>query len=172
VFSLTISYLFTTSFRNMPTIAIFVLAILPLAVSAAPVLQNITITVPEGTSNNGDPHLLCIPARSWDMLVFIATNYIAHSATVKALPGEPAIPTFLTVLLALLFPVTGVIRGLDAIFQAAVFQKTPLDTAVRAGAVCEVVRTSFWRPETGDLVKNIVISPSVEVPAAAGPAYP
>ena len=78
-----------------------------------------------------------------------------HSATVKELPGQPLIPTFLDLVFALLFPVSGVIRGLNEIFQAAAFQNTPLEIAVRAGAVCEVVRTTYWRPETGDVVKNM-----------------
>jgi hypothetical protein len=152
----------------MSTITPFIFAILPLVAITAPVLQNITILVPEGTSNHGDPHILCVPIHSWGIAVFFATNYIAHSATVKGLPGQPILPTILDIVFALLFPVSGLIRGLNAIFQAAVFQKTALETAVQAGAVCEIVRTTFWRPMSGDVIKDMQITRPLDVSPASG----
>lgn len=150
----------------------FYFALYPLGAIAAPVLQNITITAPKGTSDHGDPHILCTPIRQIDIASFFLANYVAHAATVKALPGQPIVPAFLDLLFALFFPVSGVIRGLKAIYRAATFReiflrKTPLETAVRAGAVCEVVRTKFWRPNDGDIVRDMKIVTPIDVPLDA-----
>ncbi|MCJ1456494.1 hypothetical protein MMC28_006855 [Mycoblastus sanguinarius] len=123
------------------------------APTTSPSTQNITITVPQGTQSHGDPHLLCTPSRWTDVATFFLANFVSHAATVKSLPGEPALSQFWTLIFALVFPASGVVRGLSAIYQRAVFADTPLQTAARAQALCVVVRTPWWKPQTGDVVE-------------------
>ena len=113
--------------------------------------QNITVTVPEGTQSHGNPNLLCTPARWTDIAVFFLANYVAHAATIKSVPGEPALITLRVLVSALCLPVSGVMRGVKAIKQRAVFSSTPLETAAKAGALCVVVRTPEWTPQNGDV---------------------
>lgn len=126
---------------------------MPLVTVAAPVLQNITISVPKGTSNHGNPHLLCTPTQAIDVASFFLVNYLAHAATVSASPGQLPIPAVVNIIFAFVFPVSGVIRGLRGIYQATIFEKDPLKAALQAGAVCEVVRTKDWQPKPGDRVR-------------------
>jgi hypothetical protein len=104
-------------------------------------MQTMIIIAPAGTGNHGDDHLLCTPSRWTDIFVFFFANYVAHAATVKSIPGEPALLAIWALLCALLFPVSGVMRGVDAILQHAVTARTPLEAASKAGALCMVVRT-------------------------------
>src|SRR5438552_7345985 len=87
---------------------------------AHPALKNVTIIAPDGTNDQGDPHLLCIPTKWSDILVFFLGNLVA---TVKTLPGEPTLHLLFYQIFALLFPTSGVIRGLNAIYQRAIFSK-------------------------------------------------
>jgi hypothetical protein len=104
---------------------------------------NITISVPAGTSDHGDPKLLCIPTKWLDILIFFLANYIAHAVTVKALPGERTGDLAFAVFLAIAFPFSGVTRGLEASIRHASFYRNAddLQTAARAGALCMVVRS-------------------------------
>lgn len=120
----------------------------------SPSLHNITITAPNGTSNHGDPHLLCTPSAWTDIAIFFLANFVSHAATVKSIPGEPMIATWLTLLGALVLPLSGVLRGLNAIYSCAVFGTTPLETAAKAGALCMVVRNDNWKPKSGDRIQN------------------
>ena len=113
--------------------------------------HNITITVPEGTQSHGNPNLLCTPTRWTDIAVFFFANYVAHAATIKSIPGMPALGTLRVLLTALCLPVSGVTRGVKAIRQRAIFSSTPLETAAKAGALCIVVRTAEWMPQRGDM---------------------
>lgn len=58
-----------------------------------------------------------------------------------------------SIICSLLFPVSGVKRGVNAIYQRAIFAKTPLETAAKAGALCMVVRSLDWRPERDDVIR-------------------
>ena len=113
--------------------------------------QNITVTVPEGTQSHGNPNLLCTPTRWTDVAIFFLANYVAHAATTKSLPGEPALATLRVLVLALCLPLSGVLRGCRAIGQRAAFSQTPLESAARARALCIVVRTIGWVPQRGDV---------------------
>jgi hypothetical protein len=84
-----------------------------------PPTVNITITVPEGTSNHGDPNLLCTPIKWTDVVVFYGVNYLAHAVTVKSIPGEQAWSTIQAIICALIYPYSGVLRGIEAIFRHA-----------------------------------------------------
>ncbi len=63
----------------------------------------------------------------------------------------------LSMLLALILPTSGVIRGLDAIRRHAMIGGSPLQKAKKAGALCEVVRTKDWKPQPGpgDVVQRV-----------------
>ncbi|KAF7367615.1 hypothetical protein MSAN_00825000 [Mycena sanguinolenta] len=111
---------------------------------------NITIPVPEGTSDHGDPSILCTPTNWTNILSFFFGNYIAHAATTLASPGEELFEYALTIVTALLFPSAGVERGLDAIFRRAKFAKDDLTRAARAGALCIVIRTDDWKPDPAE----------------------
>ena len=117
-------------------------------------MQNMTITVPIGTQNHGNPKLLCAPARWTDVAIFFLANFVAHAATVKTTPGQPALQSLADLIFALLFPVFGIQRGLRAIQQCAVLAETPLEKAHRAGALCMVIRGPAWKPRDGDEVKT------------------
>src|SRR5512140_2053324 len=70
-------------------------------------MENITITVPVGTQNHSDPHLLCVPAGVDDVLKFFIVNYIAHAFTVIMPPGATTFERAVIVLMALFLPATG-----------------------------------------------------------------
>ena len=121
--------------------------------SASASAQNDTLIVPNGTHNQGNPKLLCTPTQWNDIAAFFLANFVTHAATVKSVPGESAIASFWRVVFALLFPASGIITALSAIYHGAVFADTPLQTATRARALCMVVRTAEWKPRDGDVVE-------------------
>ena len=122
--------------------------------TAPPPTETITITVPKGTRLKGtDPQILCTPSKWTDVATFLLANYVAHAVTVKSLPGESTSSVLRNVVCSLLFPIWGVNRGANAIYQRAIFAKTPLEAAAKAGALCMVVRTPEWKPEHGDVVR-------------------
>ena len=140
---------------------LFAVAFLCAAVGGLPIADqniNMTISVPTGTSDHGDPNLLCTPIKWLDILIFFLGNYIAHAATVKALPGEKAIDVTFAVFLAISFPFSGVARGLEAIVRCAVlyYPANDLRTAVRAGALCIVIRDENWKPDDPWVIDNSV----------------
>ncbi len=127
--------------------------------------ETITIVVPNGTRIQGSNlQLLCTPSSWIDVAKFLLVNYAAHSATVKSLPGEVFLSTLKNMMLALFFPVSGVRRGVNAIFQRAVCYDTPLKKAARARALCMVIRAPDWKPEPGDIVEITDIFDAKETP--------
>lgn len=103
------------------------------AVSGLPATHpniNITISVPEGTSDYGNPNLLYTPIKWLDILVYFFANYLAHATTVKAFPGESTVDLAFAVFLAIMFPFSGVARGLEAIVRHVSF-------SWRDGHVCD-----------------------------------
>ena len=129
----------------------------------------LNITVPQGSSTHGNPHLLCTPPTSLNIIVFFLANYFAHAATVLTRPGASAVEQFAVILLALLFPGSGIIRACHIIhtflftplfrtllrlFKRPIQKEDARDcvqdeltTAARAGALCTLVRTEKWRPQ-------------------------
>ena len=130
-------------------------------VSSAPAAsspsQNSTIPAPEGTTNHGNPNLLCTRSTWSNVAMFFLANYVAHSATVKIDPGQPVLRGFWYMLVALLVPTFGAYKGLDAIRRCAIFGGSPLQKAKKAGALCEVVRTGEWKgqPGLGGLLQGV-----------------
>jgi hypothetical protein len=123
------------------------------------VLNN--ITVPDGTVYKPKYSLLCLAAKPSDVFIFFAANYLAHAATVKSFPGENSTENIKSLLFALLFPSSGIVRGLDAIFRHAMLTKHPLQRAARAGALCMVVRSNEWTPFRGCVIKDYSIMDGV-----------
>ncbi|KAI9781970.1 MAG: hypothetical protein M1839_005563 [Geoglossum umbratile] len=111
--------------------------------------NNSTIVVPPKASNHGDPNLLCLPAAWTDIVVFLLGNYVAHAATIKTLPGESPIGVMIAAVAALLFPMAGAVRGLDAIMSFAILGANDLEKAARAQALCMVKKTEGSSRPTG-----------------------
>jgi len=103
--------------------------------------MNFTILVPNGTTNHGNPNLLCTPPKWYDFLIFYFANYLAHAATIVTLPGQGALETSAAVIAALFIPTSGVMRATKVIIRrAGLVKNDPLRRAARAGALCMVVK--------------------------------
>ena len=127
-------------------------------------LKNITIPLPEGTSDHGDPGLICTPTKWTDLFTFFLGNFATHVATIKFLPGERNIDMLPTLALSLLFPAFGVFRGIMNILTAPISAKKqgPHQMAVRARALCMVVRGPNWKPIPGDEVQDVILQYRIE----------
>lgn len=99
-------------------------------------------------TNHGDRDLLCSPSTRGDVAIFTLANYVAHAATVNTQPGEQALEVLILMVHALLCATLGVARGLRAIYQAAIYAGTNLETAQKADALYAVVRTREWQPHS------------------------
>lgn len=121
---------------------------------------NLTIQVPPGATQHNNPYTLCIRGPPWKstfyVITFFAANYISHAATVKSSPGEGPIITVCNIILALCFPMFGLLRALNSIARGARFGGSELKNACRAGALCMVVRGSDWMPDTGQVIEAVV----------------
>jgi hypothetical protein len=131
-----------------------------------PETQNITLTVPFGTTilNHSDPHLICRPSRWTDIAAFYLGNYIAHVATVRSTPGELLPSLVWTLYSVLIAPTVGVARGIDAIRSFTVYhilKGDHLRAAARAGALCMVVRDMDWEPAARHthVLSHCILSP-------------
>ncbi|KAH6677092.1 hypothetical protein B0J14DRAFT_583468 [Halenospora varia] len=132
-------------------------------------LVSINITVPNGTTTHGNPHLICPPATWVNIFVFFLGNYFAHAGTVTTRPGASMMEGVSVIVLALLFPATGLYRGCTMIYNAISCDSLPkftrwifhlrdieeensiqkeLRTAARAGALCTLRRTKRWLPRS------------------------
>ena len=136
-----------------------------LGVAAGRPTQNITIEVPNGTTTHGDS--FCIPPTWVDIASFLLFDYIAHGATVVSYPGEPWYFTVIIVLVTIFSPKIGVKRAFNLIIRhprRSITAKDDLEVAVRSGALCMLVRSSTWKPQKGDYIKNarIEAKPSLQ----------
>jgi hypothetical protein len=144
------------------------------AVNVAALPTNTTKTASSRAPNDGGPNLLCVPTRWTDIASFFIGNYFAHAATVKLHPGESALSAILALISALLLPTSGIIRGLNGVLRNASFRKrgfcraisrgSDYQTAAAAGALCMVVRTKFWRPQTGDEILDVILRGKCSMP--------
>lgn len=127
------------------------------SVVTANILRNITLNLPEGTSDHGIPGLLCTPT-TWKYVVsFYLFNYITHAATVLRRPGERSIDIAITVIWSLIFPTIGLHRGVEAFLSGAMLSRCNLTRAARSGALCMLVRSPDWRPMEGEEIPNAVL---------------
>ncbi|KAI9687420.1 MAG: hypothetical protein M1820_010457 [Bogoriella megaspora] len=103
--------------------------------------MNLTISVPGGTTNHGNPQLLCFPAAWTDIVTFLVTNYFAHAASVLPEPGAAPRRTVALIFAALILPISGVSRAVSAIWRHAAFEsKNPVKRAARSRALGMVMR--------------------------------
>jgi len=110
--------------------------------------MNFTITVPPGTTNHGNPRLLCIPPKWYNYVVFYFTNYFAHAATIITFLRQGFTETFITMLLALLLPSNAVRRASENILRCArIYRKDPLKQAAHVGGLCMVVKEAKMNPQ-------------------------
>jgi hypothetical protein len=131
--------------------------------------MNMTVLVPEGSRNYGDPGLLCIP-NTWNLITaFYFANYVAHAFTIKTLPGEKLPSKIVIFIIALFFPFFGISRGLEAALRCARRPIRRLKTqlgranddgdneeilmAVRSKALCYIERNNAFIPKM--LERNI-----------------
>ncbi|KUJ21861.1 uncharacterized protein LY89DRAFT_778229 [Mollisia scopiformis] len=114
--------------------------------------MNFTLVVPNGTTNHGNPHLLCTPPKWYDVALFYFANYFAHAATVVSYPGQGTLETALAVVKALLLPGTGVFPAAETTLRhPALIRGDALAQANRARALCMVVKS---RPRRLCFVNN------------------
>lgn len=124
---------------------------------------NITVTVPAGSSNHGLSSYVCVPTKWYDVIVFFGANFFAHAATIRTLPGERPKEVAFTVILALLFPFSGISRGVEAIVRHASWPPcSGLRCAARAGALCIVTRTWLWGPVRNTVLKGLIFPNTLE----------
>jgi hypothetical protein len=106
---------------------------------------NFTVTVPVGTTNHGDPHLVCTPPKWHDYIVFFSLNYFIHAATIPSLPGQTPFETLFNVVNALFVPAYGIMRALRRlILRPVLLRKHPLDCAGASGALAMVVKKTVF----------------------------
>ena len=147
--------------RAVLHITVLILCFLGAARSRPLNTQNITIEVPNGTTNHGDPNSFCTPATSWNIGSYMLLNYVAHGATVVSYPGESWRDRLLSIVSAIVFPVLGVIRAFNFIFRCPILSKgNDLKVAARSGALCMLVRSKKWKPQPGDDITNALINNS------------
>ncbi|KIW94732.1 uncharacterized protein Z519_04709 [Cladophialophora bantiana CBS 173.52] len=130
------------------------LSLIPISIAAEPTAQSTNATLPNGISNHGDPNLLCTSTKWSDVAFFFIGNYAAHAGTVVSLPGESTMDFVVTVLLALVFPSSGALRGFRFI-RNSTMTRDPLHVALKAGALCMVVRAPNWSPKSGDCLHTL-----------------
>ena len=112
-----------------------------------------------GLGPDSSTNFRCTPATPWESFLFFVTNYFAHCLTIKTLPAETPWSIGHRYIQALFFPVAGVHRALDSIMRHARFtSKDELQQALRAGALCMVVRNKNWLPKDGDKMPTYSIS--------------
>jgi hypothetical protein len=117
-------------------------------------------------SQQNGSNLCCRPAKWTDILVFYIGNYLAHAVTTRSLPGESVLGAAFAILAALMFPMSGAIRGIRAISSGAIFADTELQIAARAGALCmvgkapsNVNREGWSRISIFDLAETLTSAP-------------
>jgi hypothetical protein len=117
-------------------------------------LVPLNITVPDGTTNHGNPQLICTPATALNIVVFFVGNYFTHAGTVTTRPGASSAEQFLVTFAALLFPGSGLVRGcaicLRFLSPKSLWERVraAFKIAARAGALCILIRTQKWRPQS------------------------
>ena len=86
--------------------------------------------------------------------IFIV-NCFAHVTTVKSLPGQKFYHSIGDAVFALFFPFSGIHRALEAFACGSSPKNSTLQKAVRARAVCIVIRSYDWDPARCRLLENI-----------------
>ena len=82
---------------------------------------------------------------TWEVLKFLATNYLAHAFTVNTAPGYGGFYSLLFSVYSLAFPYIGLVTACRSLELVPVLKRDPLQRAARAGALCMVARTKYWK---------------------------
>ena len=119
--------------------------------------QNITITVPNGTTYYQNPSQLCLPSSAADIIVFFFGNYLAHVATVRSRPQDTFVENLVKTTFCLFFPAYGLSIAVPKIISCATLEETYLKKATRAGSLVMVVRNENWKPKKGDEISYAIL---------------
>ena len=82
---------------------------------------------------------------TWEVLKFIATNYLAHAFTVSTAPGYGGAYSLIFSLGSLAFPYNGLVTACRSLELMPALERDPLQRAAKAGALCMVARTKYWK---------------------------
>jgi len=63
-----------------------------------------TIILPSGTTNHGEPNIICLPAKWTDISEFILGNYVAHAATIVYQQGSSSSVILCMMFATIFFP--------------------------------------------------------------------
>ena len=108
--------------------------------------MNLTVSVPDGTTNHGNPRLLCTPPGWSDFVIFYFANYFAHAGSIILEPGISVRRTLVLIFAALVLPASGINRAVSALWRRALTERAnQLKRAARARALCIVLKV----PEHG-----------------------
>lgn len=137
---------------------------------------NVSVEAANGTSSHGSSRTLCYPLTWTSLASFYLVNFGAHIATVQSTPGDKWPLMVFNMVLALFFPTSGLMRGLNSIarnFSSSFFARkivarilcikkwrrdeTSLERACKAGALCVVVRNANWRPRQEQIDIHVVL---------------
>ncbi len=121
-----------------------------------------TVLADQYSSTNGtqgSSHVICRPTTWYDVCLFYFTNYIIHALSVRSLPGENIFSSTSFRFICLLIPFTGVRRGLSLVLRASNLAPNDLQAAARARALCMIVRSKDWRPQSGDVIDGCSVEP-------------
>lgn len=102
--------------------------------------------------------VVCTAADWQTVIIFLLLNYATHASTVKAFPGDTLYDMGAWSVAALLAPYSGIVRGCASILRGRIWGDNQLNNALRAGALCALVRTDSWKPDKNETVAGCKIS--------------
>lgn len=104
---------------------------------------------------------LCVRPAPWNQILsFFLTNYIARIATYKKASGYNGMWDYANVFVSLFVPFLGITSAADTIARGSRFLgSTDIDRALLAKALCILIRTPGWRPESGEVVRGCLMMP-------------
>src|SRR5271156_3698010 len=110
-------------------------------------LSSSALAIPIHRQLTARSDVVCVPATWQDIIAFFALNYATHALTIKSFPGDTTETTIWMIVFALFVPFAGVWRACLAIENGTfkIFAKDDFQDAARAGALCAVFRSRFWK---------------------------
>ena len=82
---------------------------------------------------------------AWEVFQFVATNYVAHAFTTHTAPGYGGLYSLIFSFYSLQFPYIGLVTACRSLELMPRCGEDPLKRAAKAGALCMVVRTKYWK---------------------------
>ena len=90
----------------------------------------------------------------WEVVKFVATNYVAHAFSVKTAPGYGWFYSLLFSVYSLAFPYVGLVTACRSLEHVPFFEPDPLKRAAKVGALCMVARTKYWKGPNNSKAPN------------------